>query len=100
MHASRTQKGSWARFAAQIFIILCSLVWLAQADNKKPASPPPKAAPAESCTIQARGNPSRSREQTDNVQACCQQADNVQADDNNVQACREQANNVQADDHN
>src|ERR1035437_2089758 len=45
MHASRIQKGICVRFTAEILIILCSLVWLAQADNKKPASPPPKAAP-------------------------------------------------------
>jgi len=47
MHASRTQKGHWVRFVAEILIILCSVGLLAQAEdkNKKPAaSPPPRAA--------------------------------------------------------
>jgi hypothetical protein len=45
MHPSRTHKGRYARFAAEIFIVLGSVGLLAQTnDKKKTSTPPPKAA--------------------------------------------------------
>jgi hypothetical protein len=35
MHALRTQKGHWVRLVAEILIVLCSLGWLAQAEDKE-----------------------------------------------------------------
>ena len=48
MHPSRTRKGRCVRFVAEILMVLASAGLLAQTDNKKKSSPPPKpAAPAK-----------------------------------------------------